>query len=400
MKRMKVILPIVVIGIGILGAVGMYAARPVVETRPPEVHAPLIRVVEAETRDLQFRVSAQGSVAPRTQSSVVPEVSGRVEWVSPNLAPGGFFEKGEALLRIERQDAEVALRQAEAAEARARSEVRLARANLQRSKDLAGQGVVSSAELDQALNAASVADAALMQAEAQLERARTDLERTEIHAPFAGRVRDKQVDVGQFVTRGAPVATIYSVDYAEVRLPIPDDQLAYVDLPLHYRGESEQGTGPQVILRAELGGNEYEWEGTIVRTEGEIDPRSRMVHAVAQVADPYARTAGIARPPLAVGLFVDAEIMGREVHDVIVLPRAALRGGERVLVVQDDRLYYRDIEVVRAEREDVIIGGGIERGELVAVSPIEAAVDGMQVRVAKRDGQARMAAGEAANGGV
>lgn len=392
MSRKKILLPIFVIGLGIVGLVGMIAARPKVETRAPEVEPPLIRVVTAAVEDVQLRVTAQGSVEPRTESSLVPEVSGRVEWVSTSLAPGGFFEEGDVLLRIERRDAEVALRQAEAARARAASEVQLARANLKRSLDLSTRGVVSSAELDAAKNNASVGEAMLLEAEAQLERARADIERTEIVAPFAGRVRDKQVDVGQFINRGTPVATIYAVDFAEVRLPIPDDQLAYVDLPLHYRGENgEPAAQPRVVLRARIAGQEHQWEGKIVRTEGEIDPRSRMVHAVAQVADPYARHEGLQRPPLAVGLFVEAEILGREVHDVIVLPRSAIRGEERVLVVVDGTLRFRDVEVLRAEREHVIVGGGLRPGEMVAVSPIEAAVDGMAVRVATPSDDERVA---------
>lgn len=385
MKRAKVLLPILVIALGVLGLVGMIAARPKVETKQAESLPPLIRVVAAEVRDMQWRVQAQGSVAPRTESSIVPEVSGRVEWISPSLAPGGFFEEGAVLLRIERRDAELALRQAEAARARATSEANLARANLKRSEELSGQGVVSSAELDSARNNAGVAGAALMEAEAQIERARTDLQRTELVAPFAGRVRDKVVDIGQFVTRGAPVATIYSVDFAEVRLPIPNDQMAYVDLPIQYRGEDEEVHQPRVVLRARIGGREYEWEGTIVRTEGEIDARSRMVHAVAQVAEPYRRSTDADRPPLAVGMFVEAEILGRMAKSVIVLPRSAIRGDDRVLVVDEERLRFRDVEVLRAERDNVIVGGGLRAGELVAISPIEAAVDGMRVRVAESD---------------
>ncbi len=381
----KVVLPIVVLAIGVLGAVGMIAARPKVETREPEIQPPLIRVTTAETRDLRFRVAAQGSVAPRTESSLVPEVSGRVEWVSPALAPGGFFDEDAVLLRIERRDAEVALRQAQAAKARAQSELRLARANLKRSRDLAERGVVSSAELDNAQNQASVSEAAMMEADARIERARTDLERTEIRAPFDGRVRQKSVDVGQFVNRGTPVATIYSVDFAEVRLPIPDDQLAYVDLPMHYRGKAAAGTGPEVVLRARIGGAEHEWHGKIVRTEGEIDPRSRMVHAVAQIADPYGASGQSKRPPLAVGLFVEAEILGRTAKDVIVLPRAAIRSDDRVLIVENDRLHFRSVEVVRAENDDVVVGGGLRAGEKVAISPLEAAVDGMRVRVAESE---------------
>lgn len=385
MNKKNVLIPLLVVAVGVIGAVGMIAARPKVETRPPEVQPPLVRVATAQKQDIQFHVHAQGSVEPRTESSLVPEVSGRVEWVSPSLAPGGFFEAGDPLLRIDRSDYNVALRAAEAAATRARSEAQFAEANLSRSRDLAKRGVVSTAELDNAENAARVAAAALLEATIAVERARLDLGRTEIVAPFAGRVRDKQVDVGQFVNRGAPVATIYAVDVAEIRLPIPDDQLAYVKLPLDYRGEDSPEKGPEVVLRARIAGNEHSWEGRIVRTEGEIDPRSRMVHAVAQVENPYGRGSDQPdRPPLAVGIFVEAEILGRRAKDVVVLPRAAMRGDDQVLVVdKEERLRFRPVEVVRADRDRVIIGGGLADGERVAVSPLEAAVDGMRVRVAE-----------------
>jgi len=387
MTKKHVLIPLLVVALGVIGAVGMIAARPKVETRPPEVQPPLVRVAAAATQSIQFRVHAQGSVEPRTESSVVPEVSGRVEWVSPSLAPGGFFEAGDPLLRIDRSDYSVALRAAEAAAARARSEAQLSAANLARSRDLAKQGVMSTAELDNAENAARVAAAALLEATIAVERARLDLGRTEIVAPFAGRVRDKQVDVGQFVSRGAPVATIYAVDFAEVRLPIPDDQLAFVELPMNYRGENNADPGPAVVLRARVAGVEHSWEGRIVRTEGEIDPHSRMVHAVAQVENPYGRGPDQPdRPPLAVGVYVEAEILGRHAPDVIILPRAAMRGDDQVLVVDDEeRLRFRPVEVVRADRDSVVIGGGLRVGERVAVSPLEAAVDGMRVRVASED---------------
>jgi multidrug efflux pump subunit AcrA (membrane-fusion protein) len=216
-------------------------------------------------------------------------------------------------------------------------------------------------------------------------------------------VRAERVDVGQFVTRGVAVATLYAVDYAEVRLPIPDRELAYVDLPLVYRPQagSEAGTetaatdgGSPVRLRAEFAGREHVWTGRIVRTEGEIDPKSRMVHAVARVEDPYAREADGERPPLAVGLFVEAEILGRSVDAAVMLPRAALRrdeagpgeparDGHFVLVVSDEgRLEFRPVEVLRSEREQVVIGAGLSAGERVCVSPLSAPVDGMLVRVA------------------
>ena len=151
-------------------------------------------------------------------------------------------------------------------------------------------------------------------------------------APYTGRIRTKSVDVGQFVSRGAPVARVYAVDYAEVRLPIPDAELAYVDLPLAFRGQAGDAKGPKVTLRAQFAGREHTWQGRIVRTEAEIDPQSRMVQAVARVADPYGQGGRPGRPPLAVGMFVEAEIEGRWTSSV-VLPRVALRGGDTVYVI-------------------------------------------------------------------
>ena len=149
-----------------------------------------------------------------------------------------------------------------------------------------------------------------LEAEASLTQAGHDLQRTKVKAPFAGRIRNKYVDVGQFVNRGNPVARIYAVDYAEVRLPIPDDAAAFVDLPIDYRGEGGEAPQPKVVLTADFGGEQFSWNGRIVRTEGELDPRTRMIHAVARVEDPYGRGDDPNRPPFAVGLFVEAEIEG------------------------------------------------------------------------------------------
>jgi multidrug efflux pump subunit AcrA (membrane-fusion protein) len=172
-----------------------------------------------------------------------------------------------------------------------------------------------------------------------------------------------------------------------------------MDLPMLYRGETPEGGGAPVRLHARFAGGEHTWTGRIVRTEGEIDARSRMVNVVARVEDPYGRSgisdagdgsppgsANDERPPLAVGLFVEAEIQGRRVENAVTLPRSALRGGDRVLVVDaENRMHFRDVVLLRSQREDVVIGGGLAAGEDVVVSPLSAVVDGMAVRVA-RDG--------------
>lgn len=378
--RQRVLWPIAVIVVAVSLAAVMVAARAPVEPVAPELLAPLVRVVEARPVPLRLRVRSQGTVEPRTASVLVPEVGGRVVWVSPALAAGGFFEAGEPLLRLDRTDPEIRLARAEAAVAAARSQAALARRNRERSHQLAAEGIVSRTALDDADNAAQVAAASLREAEAALLQARRDLARTELTAPYAGRVREKLVDVGQFVERGTPLARLYAVDYAEVRLPIPDRELAFLELPLDYRGGASPSTGPPVTLRAEFAGTEHVWTGRVVRTEGEIDARTRMITVVARVEDPYGRGAA-GRPPLHVGLFVHAEILGRELPAAVVLPRAALRGDGRVLVVDgEERLRERRIDVVRTDGEQVIVGGGLAPGDRVCVSPLETATDGTPVR--------------------
>jgi len=398
----KVWLPFAILGAAALGVAALVVTKPRVEPAPRNVEAPLVRTVRVEPRTVRFTVRAHGTVVPRTESELVPQVSGEVVWVSPALVSGGFFDADEPLVRTDRRDYEADLESARAGVARAESESRRATKERERQQRLADRSVASESRIDDAENAYRAARAALREAEARLDRAERDLERTELRAPYAGRVRSERVDVGQFVTRGVAIATLYAVDYAEVRLPIPDRELAYVDLPLAYRprGGSEAGAeaatenSPPVRLHAEFAGREHVWTGRIVRTEGEIDPKSRVVHAVARVEDPYVREAGSERPPLAVGLFVEAEILGRSVEAAVMLPRVALRRDEAgpgepareghfVLVVSDEsRLEFRPVEVLRSERERVVIGAGLVSGERVCVSSLRAPVDGMLVRVA------------------
>ena len=415
--------PLAIVTAAGLGVGLMFALRPSIEPDPPKSIAPLIRVVTVQAEDFVFIVEAQGTVAPRTESDLVPQVSGEVVWVSPNLVAGGFFELGEPLLRIDPADYEAALESARANTARAESERSRARKEQARQRRLADRSVASQSRIDDAENGLRVADASLREKRAQMGRASRDLSRTELSAPYAGRVRRESVDVGQFASRGQPLAGLYAVDYAEVRLPLPDRELAYLDLSLAHRSVRDERservdpaeiptdtaasldtlpgeTGPEVLLHADFAGGRHTWRGRIVRTEGEIDPKSRMVNVVARVEDPYGRADDVGRPPLAVGLFVEAEIIGRVAKGAFVVPRAALRRRaelerpDRVFVVDaDSRLRFRDVEVLRVEREQAVIGRGLFDGDLVNVSPLRAVVDGMRVRIAPDEESAPTLAG-------
>ena len=386
-RTLQVLLPIAVVLIAAVGARTMVSLKPEAPTRPPEEAVPLVRVLEVELIDTTFTVHTQGTVEPRTESQLVPEVAGRIVEVSPSFVAGGFFEAGDVLFAIDPHDYERVLvqREAEIESARLRIVQEEAEAEVaQWGWDRIGTGQARSLTLREPQIAS--AKAGLAAAEANLETARRNLERTKVRAPYAGRVREKTADVGQFVTVGAPVARVYAVDAAEIRLPLPDAELAYLDLPLNYRGESGRVRGPRVTLRTTFAGRRHEWEGRIVRTEGEIDPRTRMVHVVAEVRDPYGRGADPMRPPLAAGMFVEAEIDGRTVQDVAVLPRAARRGADQVLIVDgENRLRFRQVDLLRTTIDEVFVRSGLHTGERVILSPLEAVSDGMRVRVNTTD---------------
>ncbi len=393
-NSLRAILPVAVLGMGAVAVFLMVKHRRPVqpEVRPSTV--PLVRTVPVQAQPYHFTVHAQGSVAPRTDILLVAEVAGRVESVAPSFAAGGFFEAGDVLVTIESEDYKLAVTRARAALAEAevqsqREEAEAAVAS--REWQTLGKGKPSALLLHEPQLAE--AKAAVASAQANLKLAELDLQRCQIKAPFAGRVWDKRVDVGQYLARNDKVARVYAVDYAEVRLPLPLDQVAFLNLPLEYRGEARPEQTPKVVLRAHFGGREYSWEGRIVRTEGEIDPRTRMLTAVARVDNPYGRSDDNQRPPLAVGLFVEAEIQGKTVDSVFVVPRAALRGKDHLMVVdRENRLRLRPVTVLRLEREDAVVSRGLTNGEAVCISPLDAPVDGMQVQVnqdtppvAKRD---------------
>ena len=382
---MKIILPLIVLLAGFAAAALLIATGPEIQPRASESVAPLVRVISVNPETHQFSVQTHGSVVPRTESELVPEVDGRVITMSPLLVSGGFFSEGDVLLEIDPLDYEVALEQARAGLARAESDLSNAQKNHKRQQDLVARGAISDSELDNSLNRLTIAEATLREARARLSRAKRDLARTKIAAPYDGRVRSEQVDVGQFVRRGTAIGTIYAVDFAEVRLPIHNHELAYLDLPLN--GVEQQPVPPvPVTLSTEFAGAEHHWQGQIVRTEGELDPATRMVHVIARIPEPY--DSAQTRAPLAVGLFVDAEIHGKTVSNATKLPRSALRSDDQVLLIDaNNQLRFRTVEVLRMADDHVYIGDGLSHGERVCISPLQSTTEGMKVRVAEEETQ-------------
>ena len=378
MKRLA--LPFAIVLGGFALAAVLLATGPTLDSQPVSVLTPLVRVQAVALQDIALSSLTHGTVAPRTESELVAEVAGRVVSVNPNLVSGGFFNAGEELLQIEPLDYALALEQARAGVAQAESDLANARRAATRQDSLGERKLTSAAQQDDAVNRLRIAEATLRSAKAQLARAERDLARTRILAPYEGRVRSERVDIGQFVNRGSTIATIYATDYAEVKLPINDEELAFLDLPLGPVTDSTSATpGTGVTITARFAGVAHQWQGQVVRTEGELDPKTRLINVVAKVDAPYASLGD--RPPLAVGLFVDAEIHGRLVEDLVVLPRSALRENNQVLVADsDNRLLFRPVTVLRIVGEQAYISAGLAEGERVVVSPMNNALEGMTVR--------------------
>lgn len=380
-RRLHWILPIVILAVGFVGMRGLIALRAEPDRAAPEKKIPTVRTLAVEVAPHRFVVRTQGTVEARTRSHLVAEVAGRVIETAPSFVDGGFFEGDEVLLRMDDRDARAQLAQRRSqlssAELRLELELEQRRVAVQEWEQFdAGEATPLVLREPQVAEARAVVEAA----QAQVEKAQRDLERTMIRAPYDGRVRQQMVDVGDYLQPGMSAAQVYAVDYAEVRLPLPDADLAFLDLPLDFRNGRSRPRGPEVLLRARFAGADHEWRGWIDRTEGQIDPLTRMIHAVVRVEDPYGRRDD-ARVPLSVGMFVQAEIRGRSIEEGVVLPLVALYDSGSVLVVDDEnRIRQRPVEILRQTEDDFVVGSGLRDGELVCVTSLETVVDGMEVR--------------------
>ena len=376
-NSLKTGMTIGVLFFAVIVAYGLVKTAPEPPQVEPEEVAISVRVLEAEKNRVRLEVVSQGSVEPHQQSELIPEASGRIKWLSPNLVAGGYFEKDDVLLRIDDRDYRSAVARGQAALTRAHAEEELARYELARMEELVKNKLTSQSSRETVLRNYRIAKATLQDTKLALEQAKRDLWRTEVRAPYDGLVRNERVDIGQYITRGQSIASIYASDSIEVRLPVADRQLAYLDIPLGYRGEIVEDRRSLVLLSTDYGGKLYEWQGQLVRTEAEIDSRSRMVTAVVRVR----AEDNPGQPELPIGLFVNAKIKGRWVENIVTLPRAALRNRNQVLIVDaDNRLTFRTVEIMRHENDNILISNGIDDGEVINISPIQAVIEGMQVK--------------------
>lgn len=382
MKVLKYILPFVAIAVGIAGLVALKAAQVKVQTQTPEKQIARVSVITVKPQAFEHEVRTNGTVTPRTETTLSSETAGRVVGVHESFVNGGFFEKDDVLVTLDDTTQKAALAQAQAALAGAKAALQREEAEgalAKREWEKYGEGEPDALVLRKPQLAER--KAGVLSAEAAVAKADLDLKRTKILAPYDGRVRQKQIEEGQYATPGAPLVRIYATDFTEVRLPISADDIGYLNLPLGSVIDFDDEQAPKVDLTADFGRDTYVWPARIVRTEAEVDPQTRMYYAVARVKDPF----GASQPvPLLPNTFVRAVITGREIEQVFVIPRRALRPNGQVLIVdKQSRLKQREVVVSRTMPESVLVVEGLEAGERVVVTELELVVEDMPVEVVR-----------------
>ena len=379
-KALKYVLPVAVIAIALVSAKLISANKPEARTRDSAPTLALVDATRLSSSTYPVIIRSQGTVQPTMANTLVPAVTGIITEISDAFVVGGAFKRGDILLQIDKRDYEIALIQAKAnhaqADAQYREEAALSEQALTEWRSLGRSGEPSSLNLREPQLAA--AEANQQATLAQVERAELDLERTSIVAPYDGIVRERLVDPGQFVALGVQLGSIHSVHSVDVRLPLSNRQLTWLQLP-EASSTPQEATQPllsNVELRATIGATEQLWSGKLIRAEG-IDATTQQLNVIARVQEPY--TQGVR--PLRVGQFVQARLQGEVLEDVFVIPRAALRESREVLIIDaNDEIQRRQVTVAWSDDELVAISEGLEEGELLVITPMSTVTDGTPVR--------------------
>jgi RND family efflux transporter MFP subunit len=389
----------VVVPVAIIAALGLLAF--IIKLNPPEsgqrpVFAGPVMVVDVipvERQDYRVRLRSYGTLQPRTRATLLAQVSGQIMSVNPNVRSGGFFKKGDVLAKIDSRDYEADVSIAEAILMDARQTLAEAEARSVQAREdwerLGNEGEASALVLR--VPQLEAAKARIKSAESTLRKAELDLERTNIVAPFDGRILKGHADIGQVVNANSALADIYATDYIEIRLPLRNRDLDFIVLPEHYRDGEETTAVADVKIRSELIGTAT-WDAKLVRTEGAIDSTARQLHVIAQIDDPFAEGPTGQAPPK-IGQYVTAELPGKKLNDVLVIPNSAIYQGTYVYVVENELLRRRDVDIAWQNEADAIIDAGLRHGDFLVTTPLGQVTSGIRVSISGAEKRDRRQAG-------
>lgn len=370
--RSKVIALVVVLLIGFLLMKYLKDHGPEADKELPPRVIPVVKVLEVRSNTEQLVVKTQGRVDAVRQTKAASEVMGRVVKVSPKFEVGGEFASDEVMLEIDSSDYVSALAAAESSLADARLLLAQEQARAQQAKrDWGKLGRGEPSELVLRKPQIKSAQAHIHSAQAAVEKATRDLDRTKLRAPYRCRVAATYTDLGSYVIIGARLADLYSADAFEARVPVTLEELGYL--------QKDEVIGSEVVAKAVIGGVSREWNGTVTRSEGVVDQQTMTVYLVVSI-NAGNETGSYRLPPL--GLFVEAEIQGREMEQVMKIPRSALRQDNTLLTVNAaGKLEIVPVTLARTLQKSVLISSGLNDGAKVIVSPMETPVSGMQVAI-------------------
>lgn len=394
-NRKKIVLAAGLLSAFIVVSVLVMSNKPEAKHRSQRPKAVL--QVESQTivaQDFQFTINSFGTVQPHTQSMLVSQVSGQILKVSNDFRDGGFFTKGDVLIEIDPRDYQVNAKAAKA-------ELLQAQLSLEEEKARAQQALIDWQRLGDGGEAPALvlrkpqlaaSQAGVLSAQAGLEKAELNLQRTKIRAPFDGRLKKTQVDLGQYISANTQLADIFATDRLEVRLPLKNSELSLINLPEDYQRLSEGDEQlerrplPNVTLISSLG-TPTQWQGKIVRTEATIDANSNQLYVVAQIDQPFSRTLddkGQIKTPLKIGQYVSAQIQGKTAQQAIIVPTSSVYQGSYVYLIEDGRLSRRDIEVGYQNAEQVFISQGLSNQVELITSPLGQVTSGTLVNNRKK----------------
>ena len=380
-KNISKFYPIIIIAAGVIISGLMITLKPVAIPDEVKFSSPFVQTQEMFSSPINIIIRSQGSIIPQTESQIFSEIIGPVIYVSSNLYEGSSFKKGDILAQIDPTDYELDIKSAESILAAAKTKLSFEEAESNSAREeweKIGKGEPS--DLTLRIPQLKQAKAEVEAAQANLERLNRNLNKTIVRAPYDGLVRKKNMDVGTIVSPGYLLASVYATDYVEIKLPVPDEELAFLDIPLD-GSEIDTNKQSKVRLDGSFGGKNITWEGTIVRMEAEIDPKSRMAILIGRISDPYDLSKY--NIPLRVGQFVEAEIVGKKFDNIFTIHRELIKNKNQIFLVNplDTTLDFRTINVIRYVDDMAFIDNGLKDRDLICLTNLDIMYNQMKVQL-------------------
>lgn len=377
-RKKQIIVPIVILLAGIVLFALLAGMKKPPEEKVKEDNTPIVAVESITVAPMTLHVDSYGVIKPKYETELVAQISGQIVELSDAFVRGGFVTKGQLLAVIDPSDYEAALIDAEATLASAHAALETERA----------QGKVAEEEWSRISNATPTALslrkpqlaqelARVKAAEATVLRAKRNLERTQIRAPYDAMIDNRNIGLGSFVAMGTRIGKLLSTDTAEVRLPVADNQLQFL---------VDHGKDAEVVIKGTFGGQTTNWAAKVVRSEGVIDDKSRMSYLVAEVKDPYALASqNIQKPVLRFGSYINAEILGKSLASATMVPRYLVNDDRVAILNEESKLQFVEVDIVRQVGANVVISQGLNTGDQMIVSALDYPIDGMQLALPSDD---------------